>query len=308
MKKFILLCLFLSATIVCGQGDGSFVYRPIPGYTETPFPGSFTMKTAYANIKATSLYDEKGDEITMNKLVEGDADPEVFFSEIDLRTEYAINERLTAAITFPMIMDQGIQFDNVNPDMSGETGLGDIRISGYAIASESKTYRFMGFVSLKLATGSDPYDIDDDAFSSTGTGQTDIDFGLLGDFSLADNMLLSLGGWYSLRNEGAYSSEGDSWDEKPGNEISAKGTFSVQPSTQLGLGIGFDFFSAAKDEFEGDEIDDSESNGFSLSPTVGYKISSGNTNIHLLGEYYLNVSGKNIYKMGGFVISAYLYI
>lgn len=315
MKSVFLVCLFLCSTLLNGQWDDSFVYGPIPGYTEVPAPGSFTLKATYGNIKATSLYDEEGDEITFNKLVNGDADPEVFFSEIDLRAEYAVNERLAAAITFPMILDQGLSFDNVNPagssyyeDISGEAGLGDIRVSGYVIASESKTSRLMGFVSFKLATGSDPYDIDEDAFGSTGTGQTDIDFGLLGDFSLTNNMLLSLGGSYSLRNEGSHSSEGYSLDKKPGNKISAGGTFSIQTSPLLGLGIGFDFFSAAKDEFDGDEIDDSESNRFSLSPTVGYKINSGNTNIHLLGEYHLNLSGKNIDKMGGFVIGAYIYI
>lgn len=315
MRIIILVSLMLCISLLHGQGGDSFVYRPIPGYTELPAPGSFTLKATYGNIKATSLYDKDGDEITFNKLEDGDADPELFFSEIDLRAEYAINKKLATAITFPMILDQGVRYDNVNPDwssyyedVSGETGLGDIRISGYLVASESSTLRLMGFVSLKFATGGDPYDIDDDAFSSTGTGQTDIDFGLMGDFSLANNMLLSLGGSYSLRNEGSYSSEGDGWDEKPGNEIAVRGTYSIQTSSQLGIGIGFDFFTAAKDEFDGDEIDDSESNRFSLSPTIGYKISSGSTTIHFLGEYWLNLSGKNVSKANGILIGAYIYI
>jgi len=314
MKFKIITILFVLFTFCFSQNVEELVRGPITGFTETPRLGKFTISTNLVKGSTTSIFDEDGDEVTLNKLEDGDADPEVYSTVLNVFGEYAVNNKTTVFIRIPFYISQGVRFDNVSPDwtsyyedMSGETGLGDIRFGGSYLINSSDKNRIMVVASYKATTGGDPYDIDEDAFSSTGTDQTDIDFGGALDYAFAPNMLLSIGGSYTLRNEGSYSSGGDSWDEKPGNEINFGGRFSLRLNPSMAIGLDLDYSSAGEDEFDGESIDDTESNWLSFAPTAGYQIVSGSTIVNLNGSYLLHMSGQNIFKFNAFLLGTTIY-
>jgi len=315
MKQFLLVVLALFSTGIEGQVLQTLVYGPIPGYTDVPAAGEFIIKSTYTNRKSTSIYNGDGEVITYNKLEDGDADPERFYSMLYLTTVYSINEKLSISIMFPFVLDQGVRFDNVNPawtgyyqDTSGENGLGDISVSAYLLLLSNSYSRLMGYSSYKSSSGGDPYDIKENAYSSTGTGQSDIDIGAQADFALSPNILFSSGAAFIIRNEGSYSTEGYSWNEKPGNEIAFWGALSFHPSDIFALGIATSFFSASEDEFDGESIENSDVNRLSLTPKIGYKLSAGETIMHILGSYSLPIKGKSISKYSGYRLSIYMYL
>lgn len=314
MKFNITILMFVLFTFCFSQSVEELARGPINGFTEIPKPGNFSIRTSLVKATATSIFDENGDEVTLNKLEDGDADPEVYYSKLYVFGEYAINSKMSLFVSAPFYISQGVKFDNVAADwtwyyedLSGETGLGDISFGGTYLLNFTEKSRLMIVASYKVATGGDPYDTDENAFSSTGTGQTDIGFGGALDFALAPNMLLSLGGSYTIRNEGSYSSEGYSWDENPGNEINFDGRYSIKLNPSVAIGIDFDYASSGKDEFDGETVDDSESNWLSFAPTAGYQIISGSTIINLNGGYLLHMSGQNTFKFNAFLLRAKIY-
>ena len=192
-------------------------------------------------------------------------------------------------------------------NLSGETGLGDISIGGWYQISKNQKSRTLATAIYTLATGSSPEDVGESNFSSTGSGHTSIDIEIRTDYLYAPNILVSGQGSYTINQEGEFSSDGISWDEKDGNEIDFIGTVSMLASPQLSLGMTAGYSSAGTSEYDGETVDDSDNNNFILAPKVGYQMTTGSTKVNITGSYLLSISGKNYPKLDGFAIGAEIF-
>jgi hypothetical protein len=103
-------------------------------------------------------------------------------------------------------------------------------------------------------------------------------------------------------------SEGESWDEKEGNQIHLWGRTSFKALTQLLIGLDFEYFSKGDTKVDGNTIDDSDSNYMNIMPMVGYQLSSGKNRVNITGGYLLHINGKNFPKFYGFLISTFIFV
>jgi len=314
MKAKVSVIVLILSTFCFSQSVEELARGPINGFTETPTAGWFSISTSFEKASATSLFDEDGESITLNKLEDGDADPEVYASALSLTGSYAITNRISVGITIPFYISQGVRFDNVSPgwtgyyeDLTGETGLGDISLNGSFIIISNDMIRSMAVVGVKAATGGDPYDKDENAYRSTGTGQNDIGVGVALDFAPTKIILLSVATAYTMRIEGSYSRGGNSWDENPGDVLAFGGRFSIRPIPIIALGLDINYALAGKHEVDGESIDNSEMNTFSFTPLVGFQLTSGSTIVNLSGGYLLNLAGQNTFKTNAFQLGAQIY-
>ena len=314
MKAQVIVILLILSPFCFSQGVEEYARGPLAGFTETPSAGGFSIATSFIRATATSIFDQDGESITLNKLEDGDADPEVYSSVLSVTGAYAITSRFSVSLTVPFVISQGVNFDNVASgwtgyyeDLAGETGIGDINLNGSFVFVSNNIIRSNIIVGFKAATGGDPYDIDDDAFSSTGTGQHDIGVGASLDFAPSGIILLSAGASYTMTLEGSYSSGGNSWDENPGDVLSFGGRFSICPIDFMAIGIEAYYAIAGEHEFDGESIDNTEKYTFSFAPLIGFQMTSGSTIINLNGGYLLNLAGQNVFKRNAFELGAQIY-
>ena len=72
------------------------------------------------------------------------------------------------------------------------------------------------------------------------------------------------------------------------------------------MNIGYLSFGTS--ERNGETIDNSDRNLFTLAPTVGYQLTVGSTKVNIIGSYPLiSISGKNSPKWNGFAINTGIY-
>ena len=304
----LIVALLVMLTMCYSQSIDDMIKGPLLGFTFVPDVGKFDVSMSYVTQSANSAFNDKGKEISFNDNFDGLADPELSQSAILFSGDYAINNATGVSIYAPFISSQSIDwnpasgyeeyFENAN----GETGLGDISISAwYQILKDNKT-SIQVAAEYQLATGSSPEDVSESSVSSTGSGHTSMRAGIGGDFITIPKVLFSARGSFTVNQEAAFSSDGYSWDEKEGSELSFSGRASLLASPQLSIGIDVDYFSAGESELDGETIDGSESNFMAMTPMVGYKFVSGTTTASVSGGYLLMIAGDNFPKSTGMVI------
>jgi hypothetical protein len=307
LQSVALILVFV--TFCNSQSLDELIRGPLLGFTYTPEVGKFDISASYVNVNANSLYDGDGKEMTYNDVFDGYADPEVSFSGMYLRGEYAFTNALSFGIAVPFILDQKIEYNPASgyesffENESGETGLGDITISAWYQLLKNEKMTLQGALGYQLATGSSPEDVGENNFSSTGSGHTAIDGGLNIDILVASKILVSGYGNYTINQEASFSSDGYSWDEKSGNVLMIGGRASMSASPQLSLGLHFDMYVSGESEVDGENIDDSESKFARLTPMLGYKLQTPEYTAHIAGGYMLPLGGENFPKRSGIDIS-----
>ena len=78
-------------------------------------------------------------------------------------------------------------------------------------------------------------------------------------------------------------------------------------SSQWSFAMGINYLSAGEYEYNGETIDNSDYNLFTMIPSVGYQMALGSTKVNIMGSYPLSVSGKNVSKGKIFAIGAAIY-
>ncbi len=271
---------------------------PIPGYTYTAKPGNIMVGLEYAKFSTQSFFDETGKKFSYDESYEDIIDPIGYFEGLDLHIEYSIDNDFGLFIDVPYITRQ--EFDwNADPgygyyfnNLNGETGTSDINIGGWILLSQTSYSRLMTIIDYKFASGSSPYDIEDDSWSSTGTGQTDFGFSLLGDCIIDPSLLTSFGGSYVIRNKGSFSSEGYSWNEKPGNQLQFSCRLATKLSSKFSTGLSFLYSFQWDNEINGEVVEDSGYESIDLIPLVGLQLMPNKMIVNLIGKYYYPLSGK----------------
>ena len=312
LQSVALILVFV--TFCNSQSLDELIRGPLLGFTYTPEVGKFDISASYVNVNANSLYDGDGKEMTYNDVFDGYADPEVSFSGMYLRGEYAFTNALSFGIAVPFILDQKIEFNPASgyesffENESGETGIGDIFVSAWYQLLKNEKMSLQGALGYQLATGSSPEDVGENNFSSTGSGHTAIDGGLNIDFLAASKILISGYGNYTINQEASFSSDGYSWDEKQGNDFIVGGRATMSATPLLSLGLHLTMYTSGKTKVDGESIDDSESKFIRLSPMVGYKIQTPGYTAHISGGYRIPLSGQNYSKRNGFTINITAFI
>ena len=312
MKKLILI-ICCSITLYYSQTIDDAIKGPISGITYTPDIGKFHIDATLAFLSAESMFDDNEDEKSFNDLFDGIANPKQYGNSLNISGIYTLTEKRGIGVGIPIITKQEVEY---NPstgyeesltDLSGETGLGDISIGGWYQISKNQKSITLATAFYTLATGSSPEDVGESNVSSTGSGHTSIDIGIRTDYLYAPNILVSGWGSYTINQEGKFSSDGISWDEKDGNEIDFSGTVSMLASPQLSLGMTAGYSSAGTSEYDGETVDDSDYNNFILAPKVGYQMTTGSTKVNITGSYLLSISGKNYPKFDGLAMGVEIY-
>lgn len=312
-KHLITLVIFL-ITICFSQTIDDLIKGPITGFTYAPDAGKFDISADMVFLSSNSIFDDNGDEITYNKLTEGILDPEMSMSAFYLKGEYSLFKNFGLSVSVPIINKQEMEmnpsagYEEYFTDLSGETGLGDMTIGAWYQLSKNRISSIMAIGGYTLATGSSPEDIGESNFSSTGSGHTSIGVGISVDFMVASNILASASGGYIINQEAAFSSEGYSWDEKEGNEISLHSRISLLVLPQVSFGLDFDYFSGGESEIDGESIDDSNSSFMSITPMIGYQLSTGAMTVNISGGYFLHISGTNYPKLSGMAVGVIIFI
>jgi hypothetical protein len=295
-------------TICYSQSIDEMMRGPILGYTYVPDVGKFDISVQFISFNFNSSFDEDGKEVSFNDEFDGFADPELSQTSIQFSGDYRINNEFGISVSAPFISSQTIEWNPASgyeeyfEDASGETGLGDMTISAWYQLVKDEKSSIQCAVGYELATGSSPDDASESSVSSTGSGHTAIKVGIGADIVMTPAVLLSALGHYTLNQEGAFSTDGYSWDEKQGNSILISGRAKMLASPQLSFGADFDFYSSGEDEIDGDTIDDSNAQAISITPMIGYKLSSEGSTVNITGGYILNISGVNYPKMNGFLV------
>jgi len=297
--------MFLFVSFCNSQSLDELIRGPLLGFTFTPEVGKFDISASYVTVNANSFFDNDGKEMTYNDLFDGLAEPDVSLSLMMIRGEYALTNAISLGITAPLILDQKIDYNPASgyesyfENESGETGLGDVTVSGWYHLFKDQKMSIQGAIGYQFATGSSPEDVGPNNFSSTGSGHTAIDGGLNFDFFAGPNILVSGYGNYTMNQEASYSSEGYSWDEKAGNIIMIGGRTSLMASPHLAFGLDFDMFVFGESEVDGENIDDSESKFTRITPILGYKLQTSDYTAHLSGGYMIPLGGENYPKRNG---------
>ena len=191
---------------------------------------------------------------------------------------------------------------------SGQTGIGDIAIGGWYQISNNQNIQTLAAASYTLSTGTSPDDIGESNYSSTGRGHTSINFGINTDYYKAPYILLSAKGYYIINQKGEFSSDGISSEKKHANLIGCKGRVSILAYPELSLAMAIEYLSAGTSKLNGETIENSDINLFTLAPLVGYQIIIGSTRVNLIGSFPLiSISGKNYGKLSGFGINTGIY-
>ena len=306
MKKKLMLSIFvLFVCSVYSKSVEEMVNGPIRGYTFLPKAQTVDFNIAFSSRSATSFWDYKGKETSYSYIFEGEIDPKLIWSDIFLSCRYSFNNDLSFFVSLPIIINQKLEanpapgYEEYYPDLTGQTGIGDIVIGGDYLISKSSQFRTALGMDFQFASGSSPEDVSENNFSSTGSGHTAIDFYLDSDVMMNTNILFSIGLGYRINNKSSFSSGGYSWNEKEGNIFSISGRFTFYVSSSIGLGSKVSYSTAGEDKFEGEIINDSSANMFSIHPMIGYQVSSNDFKINFYTSYRIEIAGKNYAKANG---------
>jgi hypothetical protein len=304
-KKLMLLIIVLFVCNIYSQTFSEMINGPIKGYTYLPEAKTFDFAAGFSSRKATSFWDIEGKETSYSYIYGGEIDPELSWNTIYLSCIYSINSNLSLIFGLPIIINQKLEanaapgFEQYYPDLTGQTGIGDIIIGSEYLISQLSQLRTTAGFGFKFASGSSPEDIGETEFSSTGSGYTSIDFYIDSDVMLNPNILLSASLGYIINNKATFSYEGYSWDEKEGNVFSISGRSTFNVSSNIGLGVRISYSSAGEDKFEGEKITNSSANMFFLQPMIGYQVLSNTYKINFFASYRYEISGKNYAKANG---------
>lgn len=314
MKKTYLLIVLLSSIVFCfSQTIDHLIKGSIAGFTYVPDAGKFGISANLVFVSSNSFFDENGDETTYNYLMGGLADPEMSVSTLYLKGEYSLNKNMGLSVYVPIINKQEMEwnpsagYEEYFTDLSGETGLGDMTISGWHQLIKNQYSSIIALGSYTIATGSSPEDVGESNAASTGSGHNSIGISVSADLMVAPNILASVGSDYTINQKASFSSEGYSWDEKAGNAISFSSRISLRASPQVSLGLDFGYLSGGKSEIDGETIDDSNFNFMVIMPMVGFQLSSGTTTVNITGGYLLHISGTNFPKTSGMAIGTTIF-
>lgn len=306
MKKKLMLSVFvLFVCSVYSQSVEEMVNGPISGYTFLPKAQTVDFNIAFSSRSATSFWDYKGNETSYSYIYEGEMDPKLIWSNIFLSCRYSFNNDLSFFVSLPIIINQKLEanpapgYEDYYPDLTGQTGIGDIEIGGEYLISKSSQVRTALGMAFQVASGTSPDDIGDNEFSSTGSGHTAVDYNMNTDIKLNPSVLFSGGLNYRINNKASFSNEGYSWDEKEGNLFSIYGRITFNVSSNFGLGAKAYYSTAGEDKFEGEEITDSSADMFSILPMIGYQFSSNDFKINYYTSYRIEIAGKNYAKANG---------
>ncbi len=311
MKKVImaLISVFVCVNISYSQTIDDLIKGPIPGYTCTPDAGKFGILTEIVSISTKTIFNKDGDEITFQNLTEGLADPKMSITNLYLIGEYSLNSNIGLFVDFPFVLKQKMEmnpssgYENYFTDKNGKTGLSDVTIGGWYFFNKSQTNQFMADGCFTLATGSSPDDIGESNASSTGSGHSSFGVGASADFMIAPKILVSAGGRFTINNKASFSTDGDFWEQKEGNQIHLWGRSSYKVLPHLSIGLDFEYFLKGLTKVDGEKETDSDLNYLDITPMVGYQLSIGTSIMDITGGYLLNIIGKNFPKFNGFLIS-----
>ena len=332
MKKLIII-IFYTITYCFSQTLDDAIKGPIPGMTYTSESGKFNINANFISYSIESTFDDNGDEISISDQMflefedgstisnPGIAYPEILINRLIVNGSYTLTEKWGLSVGIPILTKQElntnvapgheVQFDQpgyMKSYYSGQTGIGDIAIGGWYQISNNQNIRTLAATSYTLSTGTSPDDLSESDYSSTGSGHTSINFGINTDYFKAPYILLSSYGYYIINQKGEFSSDGISLEDKHGNKIGCNGRVSILASPQLSLAMDINYLSAGTSKLNGETIDNSDYNYFSLAPLVGYQIIIGSTRVNLIGSFPLiSISGKNYGKLSGFGINAGIY-
>ncbi|MBN1694437.1 transporter [candidate division WOR-3 bacterium] len=315
MKKVImtLVSVFVCLNVSYSQTIDDLVKGPIPGYTCTPDAGKFGILTEMVSISTKTMFDEDGNEITLEDLTGGLADPKMSMVNLYLTGEYSLNKNVGFLVNSPFFLKQQVRmnpasgYEDYFTDKNGKIGLGDMTIGGWYFLIKNQIIQFMAHSCFTLATGSSPENVNESEAASTGSGHSSFGVGASADFMMVPKILLSAGGRFTINNKASFSTDGDSWDEKEGNQIHLWGRTSFKVMPNLSTGLDFEYFLKGATKVDGGESSDSDLNYMNITPMVGCQLSLGTSIINITGGYLLHISGKNFPKFNGFLINTMIF-
>ena len=148
------------------------------GFTFMPKPQTFIFNAVLSSSNATSQWNEDGEEISYNYLLDGKANPEIIFKTISFTFGYSISDKFRFYLSMPVIVEQKLKanaaagYEQYYQDYCGQTGIRDISIGGRFLLTKSKQLRMKLGLNYQLSSGSSPDYIGENELSSTGSGHT----------------------------------------------------------------------------------------------------------------------------------------
>jgi hypothetical protein len=288
---------------------------PILGYTYIPNANNFAIGIDYLNGNTTSLFNaDKKEEHFSDIFYEDDAaSPVESFTMIRVSILYSINNNISIRSSIPIIIDQSWEwnpaskyedwFEENQPDEFGESGLGDISVR-LSYLLDLKDYR-MNFSSYyKFATGSSPDEKPSNSWQSTGSGQTDLGFGLNGDFKLSSSLFVSGFGYYEIRNESTYNYDGEKFKRKWGNNQSFGSRLTLEVVPNFAIAIQLSTTSSEDYSIDGEQIKDSAYDYIKFIPSIGYQLKTSEKTVNIQFKYSNKISGENTWRYKYFFISS----
>ncbi len=302
LLTFITTIIALSTPLM-GQTIDDMIRGPITGYTFIPELSKSALYFRYSTLSSTSLFDDEGDEESFEDVMDGYASPEYSGSRLDISGEYSVIERMSVGVSLPIILKNEMDY-NPEPgyssyfsNLSGKTGIGDITASTSMLFAKSTNQRWLASVGIILPTGSTIEDLDDDEWSSTGSGHTSIYASICGDNVFIGNQLYGSAALaYEVNQKADFSVEGDDWEEKDGDAVDGSIRMVFIASPFLSIGLAGRYFSQAEIELDGEEIEDSNFSFSQFIPNVGYQLDTGGYTINLYFQARLEISGINTFK------------
>ena len=287
---------------------------PILGYTYIPNANNLAIGIGYLNGNTTSFFNaDKKEEHFSDIYLDYAASPVESFKMIGVNILYSINNNISINSYIPIIIDQSWEwnpaseyenwFEENQPDQFGESGLGDISV-GLSYLLDFKDYRIDFGSYYKFATGSSPDEKPDNSWSSTGSGQTDLGFGLHGDFKLSSSIFVSGFGDYKIRNEAMYNYDGIKFDRKWGNKHSYGCRLTLGLIPNLAIAIQLSTLSSEDYSIDGEQIKDSAYDYIRFKPSIGYQLKTSGKTVNIQLKYSNIISGKNVSRHKDFIISS----
>jgi len=288
---------------------------PILGYTYIPNANNFSIGINYLNGNTTSLFnvDRKEEHFSEIFYEDNAASPAESFKMIGVSLLYSINKNISIGSYIPIIINQSWEwnpaseyenwFEENQPDQFGESGLGDISIS-LSYLLDLTDYRIDFNSYFKFANGSSPDEKPDNSWSSTGSGQTDLGFGLNGDFKLSSSIFISGFGFYEIRNEGTYNYDGIIFKRKWGNNQSFGSRLTLEVVPNFAIAIQLSTLSSEDYSIDGEQIKDSAYDYIRFKPSIGYQLKTSGKTVNIQLKYSNKISGENTWRHKSFIVSS----
>ncbi|MFB0516424.1 MAG: hypothetical protein ACETWG_07460 [Candidatus Neomarinimicrobiota bacterium] len=315
MPRLLLLIITFMTTVGVVPAQPPLVnfLGPIPGYTARPQARSWALGVELSGGVVASFYDTLG---TVHRFPENKGYDQL--ASLRLNMGYAFSDIIGIRIRLPFILAQGPLRDPLDGSVldsgvgSGDTGLGDAVLEGYLVLRSDLNGSGMLLIKVKAPTGSTPIELEGTGRTSTGTGQTDLEFMGVADLAINNRLLASIAGSYTRRLEGRHPDYVETFD--PGDRIAANGRLSMRLTPLLALGIDlhyaksfYDWRIAKAYGQETEAIEHSDSEAVCVTPMIGGMFTWGKLTTVLLGAYTLDLRGLNRTKVECVTLSAQFY-